>query len=52
MEILDSKYVDVKIAEGKVIVELPLIELLKQLAAKSKTKIDDNIIEALAKALG
>ena len=51
MDLIDSKYVDVKIAEGKIVVEVPLIELLKEAALKSGNKIDDALVELLEKAI-
>lgn len=62
MELVDTKYVDV-VVEGKAIkvkidaglvqgeIILPLVEILKQLAAKSDNKIDDAIVELVEKAL-
>ena len=51
MDLIDSKYVDVKIAEGKIVVEVPLIELLKEAALKSGNKIDDALVEFRTKTL-
>lgn len=62
MELLDTKHVDI-IVEGKIVkikleaglvngvIEIPLIEILKQLAAKTDNKIDDAIVELVEKAL-
>ncbi len=62
MELVDTKYVDV-IVEGGVVklkldggvvkgqLELPLVEILKELAKKSDNKIDDGIVELVEKAL-
>lgn len=49
--IIDTKYVDVKLDQGKILVELPLIEVLKEFAQKSDNKIDDALVELVEKAL-
>ena len=49
--ILDSKYVDIKLDAGKIVVELPLVEVLKEFAKKSDNKIDDALVELVEKAL-
>ena len=49
--ILDSKFIDAKIEEGKIVVEFSLIEVLKDLAGKSDNKIDDALVELVEKAL-
>lgn len=51
MLVIDSKYVDLKIEGGKIVVEVPLVELLKEVAAKSSNTIDDKLIELLEGAL-
>jgi len=62
MELVDSKYVDVLVEGGIVKVkvdggllkgqlELPLIEILKELAKKTDNKIDDQIVALVEKAL-
>ena len=62
MELLDTKYIDVVI-EGKTVLvkidggvlkgqlEIPLIEILKQLAAKSDNTLDDALVALVEKAL-
>jgi hypothetical protein len=62
MELVDTKYVDV-VVEGGIVklkvdagvvkgqLELPLVEILKELAKKSDNKIDDTIVELVEKAL-
>lgn len=62
MELVDTKYVDV-VVEGGIVklkvdgglvkgqLELPLVEILKQLAKQSDNKIDDSIVELVEKAL-
>jgi len=49
--LLDSEYVDVKFGEGKISIELPIVEVLRKLALRSDNKIDDALVELVAKAL-
>lgn len=51
MDILDGKYADLKIVGGKIVIEVPLVELLKELALKTGTKLDDKLVELLEAAL-
>jgi len=49
--IIDTQVVDVALKDGKVVVEVPVVALLKELAKKTDNKIDDSIIEIVEKAL-
>lgn len=62
MELVDTKYVDV-VVEGKSVkvkidaglvkgeIEIPLIEILKELAKKSDNTVDDALVALVEKAL-
>lgn len=62
MELVDTKHIDV-VVEGKAVkikieaglvkgeIEIPIIEILKELAKKSDNKIDDAIVDLVEKAL-
>lgn len=62
MELVDTKFVDV-IVEGGVVklkvdgglvkgeLQLPLVQIMKELAKKSDNKIDDALVELVEKAL-
>lgn len=62
MELVDTKYVDV-VVEGGIVklkvdgglvkgeLQLPLVEILKELAKKTDNKIDDAMVELIEKAL-
>lgn len=50
--LLDSKYVDIKVAGGRIVVELPLVEVFAELAKQSDNTVDDALVELLRKALG
>lgn len=45
--ILDSKYVDVKIKDAMLVVEISPLAALEALAASTETKLDDKIVAAL-----
>lgn len=51
MDIIDSKYVDLKVVEGKIVVELPLVGILRELALKSDNKLDDKLVDLIEGAL-
>lgn len=50
--LLDSKFVDIKIEAGKIAVELPVVEVLRELAKRSDNTLDDSLVELVAVALG
>lgn len=50
--LLDSKYVDIAIDGGSIEVRLPVVDLLRELAKRSDNKLDDALVELVAKALG
>lgn len=45
--ILDSKYVDVKIKDAMLVVEISPLAALEALAASTEAKLDDKIVAAL-----
>lgn len=62
MELVDTKFVDVVVEAGIVKVkvdgglvkgelQLPLVEIMKELAKKSDNKVDDALVELVEKAL-
>lgn len=45
--LLDSKYVDVKIKDAMLVVEVSPLAALEALSASTETKLDDKIVAAL-----
>lgn len=51
MKLLDTTYVDIKIEDGIIKIELPLVSVLETLAKDSSNKVDDVLVELVKKAL-
>ena len=51
MELIDSKYIDLKIDAGKIVVEVPLVEVLRELATKTTNTLDDKLVDLVELAL-